>query len=246
MFEWHKKEAPVFTGVTRGVGGFGFGKAAAAAAVAAPGPIPIVTDKWGFESNSLVSTGTSGSTITNSGATFSATAKTGTVALAFDGSNDYATFAGGSSTTNVSFALWIYWRGHNPAGRSYLADFRPGNASNGYWLIDSNNTMTIITNGSGPENTFSFTPVNNTWEHYAFVASDAGTAKVYRNGSLYHSVSSTGTNVNGNIVLGTYFGALGSSGQFFTNAIYDNLVYHRGTLTSADITALYTNTSTFA
>jgi len=28
MFEWHKKEAPVFTGVTRGVGGFGFGKAA--------------------------------------------------------------------------------------------------------------------------------------------------------------------------------------------------------------------------
>jgi len=26
MFEWHKKEAPVFTGITRGVGGFGFGK----------------------------------------------------------------------------------------------------------------------------------------------------------------------------------------------------------------------------
>jgi len=32
MFEWHKKEAPVFTGVTRGVGGFGFGKAATATA----------------------------------------------------------------------------------------------------------------------------------------------------------------------------------------------------------------------
>jgi len=32
MFEWHKKEAPVFTGVTRGVGGFGFGRSAAAAA----------------------------------------------------------------------------------------------------------------------------------------------------------------------------------------------------------------------
>lgn len=31
MFEWHKKEKPVFTGITRGVGGFGFGKAAAAA-----------------------------------------------------------------------------------------------------------------------------------------------------------------------------------------------------------------------
>jgi hypothetical protein len=27
MFEWHKKEKPVFTGISRGVGGFGFGKA---------------------------------------------------------------------------------------------------------------------------------------------------------------------------------------------------------------------------
>jgi len=36
MFEWHKKEAPVFTGVTRGVGGFGFGKAAAAAGPTGP------------------------------------------------------------------------------------------------------------------------------------------------------------------------------------------------------------------
>lgn len=29
MFEWHKKEKPVFTGIARGVGGFGFGKSAA-------------------------------------------------------------------------------------------------------------------------------------------------------------------------------------------------------------------------
>jgi len=35
MFEWHKKEAPVFTGVTRGVGGFGFGSKRAATATAA-------------------------------------------------------------------------------------------------------------------------------------------------------------------------------------------------------------------
>lgn len=33
MFEWHKKEAPVFTGIARGVGGFGFGKAAGAVSV---------------------------------------------------------------------------------------------------------------------------------------------------------------------------------------------------------------------
>ena len=31
MFEWHKKEKPVFTGITRGIGGFGFGGGGAAA-----------------------------------------------------------------------------------------------------------------------------------------------------------------------------------------------------------------------
>jgi len=35
MFEWHKKEAPFFTGITRGVGGFGFGREEAAAVVTA-------------------------------------------------------------------------------------------------------------------------------------------------------------------------------------------------------------------
>jgi len=37
MFEWHKKEAPFFTGVTRGVGGFGFGKAAGPTVFSATG-----------------------------------------------------------------------------------------------------------------------------------------------------------------------------------------------------------------
>ena len=111
--------APIFTGLKLG----GFGKNPDVTAGVVRDLLPTVTDRWGFESNSLVSTGTSGSTITNSGATFSATAKTGTVALSFDGSNDYAVFNGGSTTTNISIAFWIYWRGHNGAGRSYLVDF---------------------------------------------------------------------------------------------------------------------------
>jgi len=36
MFEWHKKEAPFFTGITRGVGGFGFGSKRAAAGPTGP------------------------------------------------------------------------------------------------------------------------------------------------------------------------------------------------------------------
>ena len=225
--------APIFTGLKLGFGGV------------VRGLLPTVTDRWGFESNSLVSTGTSGSTITNSGATFSATAKTGTVALDFDGSNDYAQFNGGSSTTNISIAFWIYWRGHNVNGRAYLTDLRGSNAGAGYWLIDSNNTMTFSINGA-TESTHAFTPNNNVWEHYAFVATDSGTAKIYRNGTSVISVASTGATVDGNIVIGTFSGAVGGSGNYFMNAIIDNFVFHRGALSSTDITTLYTSSSTFA
>ena len=226
--------------------GFGFGRRRNVGGGGGPAAFSlIVTDKWGFEGNSLVSTGTSGSTISNSGATFSATAKTGTVALDFDGSNDYAQFNGGSSTTNISIAFWIYWRGHNGSGRTYLTDLRGSNAGAGYWLIDSNNTMTYSINGAS-ERQFSFTPTNNIWEHYALVATDGGVSKIYRNGTVVESVSSTGSTVNGNLVIGTYEGARGSSGNYFMNAIIDNYVFHRGALSSGDITTLYTSSSTFA
>ena len=224
--------------------GFGFGRRRTVSSGSAAFSL-IVTDKWGFEGNSLVSTGTSGSTISNSGATFSATAKTGSVALNFDGSNDYAEFNGGSSTTNISIAFWIYWRGHNPSGRTYLTDLRGSNSGAGYWLIDSNNTMTFSINGN-VESIHSFTPNANVWEHYAFVATDGGTAKIYRNGNFVISALSTGATVNGNLVIGTYEGARGSSGNYFMNAIIDNYVFHRGALSSGDITTLYTSSSTFA
>jgi hypothetical protein len=46
IFEWHKKEAPFFTGITRGVGGFGFGKSAAGGG---PGRdnSPVIITMWG-------------------------------------------------------------------------------------------------------------------------------------------------------------------------------------------------------
>ena len=248
MFEKYKKEAPFFTGITRGVGGAGFGKArAAVAAAAAPSSFPSNTDKWGFENNSATSTGPSASALSITGASYSATAKYGTVALSFDGSNDYADWNTGSSISPFSISFWIYWRGHNPSGRSYLVDFRTGGGSNGYWLIDSNNTMSFVINTSGTESTQSWTPTGNTWEHYAWVSDESGTAKVYRNGvlTLTASTSGGGPSAGGNATLATYFGARGGSGNYFTNAIYDNVVWYRGTWTSSNISTLYSDTSTF-
>jgi hypothetical protein len=204
-----------------------------------------VTDKWGFESNSLISTGTSASSITSIGPSFSSTSKTGSVALSFDGSNDYATFPGGASTTIITIAFWIYWRGHNPSGRTYLTDFRATNSNAGYWLLDNNNTMTFSINGN-VESTHSFTPNANVWEHYAFVSSSGGSARIYRNGSEIITVASSGATINGNIAIGTFSGVLGGSGNYFMNAIIDNFVFNRGALTSAQISELYTSTSNFS
>jgi len=52
MFEWHKKEAPVFTGIARGVGGFGFGKSAdiitsgVSLAPTSPADYPLLTGQY--------------------------------------------------------------------------------------------------------------------------------------------------------------------------------------------------------
>lgn len=104
--------------------------------------------------------------------------------------------------------------------------------------------MTYSINGAS-ERGFAFTPTNNIWEHYALVASDGGVSKIYRNGTVVESVSSTGSTINGNLVIGTYSGVRGASGNYFMNAIIDNYVFHRGALTSTQITELYTSTSTF-
>jgi hypothetical protein len=47
IFEWHKKEAPFFTGITRGVGGSGFGKPAAGGGGPRRSARPVIITMWG-------------------------------------------------------------------------------------------------------------------------------------------------------------------------------------------------------
>lgn len=200
-------------------------------------------DKWGFN-NVATSSGTAATTATITGATYTTTVKYGSHALSFDGSNDYARFVCPNAANTWSVGFWIYWRGHNSSGRSYLVDFRPSSEGNCYWLLDSNNTMKYL-QANGSERSISFTPVANTWEHYVLVSNDGGVAKIYRNGQLIDTGTQNGDTVNGEANLGTYYGARGASGNYFTNAIIDNMFFHTSSLSSSQILSIYNGTSSY-
>lgn len=206
-------------------------------------PVPTLYNKWGFN-NVATSSGTAATTATITGATYTTTSKSGSHALSFDGSNDYARFACPNAANTWSVGFWIYWRGHNPSGRSYLVDFRPSGEGNAYWLLDSNNTMTYL-QANGSERTISFTPSANAWEHYALVSNDGGVAKIYRNGSLIDTGTQNGDTVNGEANLGTYYGARGNTGNYFMNAIIDQFFFDTTALSSTQIAAIYANTDSY-
>lgn len=206
-------------------------------------PIPSLYNSWGFN-NVATSSGTAGTIATITGATYTTTAKYGSHALSFDGSNDYARFVCPNASNTWSVGFWIYWRGHNSSGRSYLIDFRPSGEGNAYWLLDSNNTMKYL-QANGSERSISFTPVANTWEHYALVSNDGGVAKIYRNGELIDTGTQNGDTVNGEANLGTYYGARGGSGNYFMNAIIDNFFFDTTALTSNQISSIYNYTLSF-
>ena len=211
--------------------------------VTQPPPISLY-NSWGLN-NSTSSTGEAATPLNDvNGATFTTSSKLGSHALSFDGSNDYCRFECPNVNNTWSVGFWIYWRGHNSSGRSYLVDFRPAGEGNCYWLIDSTNEMKYL-QADGTERAISFTPTDNTWEHYALVSNDGGVAKIYRNGQLIDTGTQNGDTVSGNANLGTYYGARGGSGQYFMNAIIDEFFFHTSPLTAAQVLEIYNRTESF-
>lgn len=211
---------------------------------AAGGNSLVLYNTWGLN-NSSSSTGNAATPLNDvTGATFTTSSKLGSHALSFDGSNDYCRFECPNVNNTWSVGFWIYWRGHNSSGRSYLVDFRPSGEGNCYWLIDSTNEMKYL-QADATERAISFTPTDNTWEHYALVSNDGGVAKIYRNGQLIDTGTQNGDTVGGNANLGTYYGARGGSGQYFMNAIIDEFFFHTSALTASQVLEIYNRTESF-
>jgi len=208
--------------------------------------------------NSATNSGTntgSAFALTTTNATYSTPAKFGSQALAFAGSgNQYATLSTDIAYTATNskvytLAFWLYARGDNAAGRTYLADFRSdatytGN-TNSYWGWDSTGSM-FCPNGQGGDSGPSVKPTFNTWEHWAMVA-NGSSCVIYRNSSaIFTGTGSTGYGYAGPITLGTYYGVRGNtSGNYFLNGLMDNIYFNTVALSGTEISNLAASTVGF-
>ena len=201
------------------------------------------THKFGFDS-SANNSGTQGGILDLQGSwSYSTTAKIGSHSLNFaEAQTGYGNINGVNANSNgtASMGAWFYITRHNSSQRSYIVDFRGSNGGAGYWLIDNDNTMTILRNNSA-EWRFSFYPKFNEWEHLAIVGDNASnTISVYRNGVLFNKDSGVNFRfLSSVLVLGTYFNARGSSGQYFLNGKVDNFFLSNRAYDAGEIQRIY-------
>lgn len=204
---------------------------------------PVGLSQYGFN-NSLTNSGTFGSISTNTGTYTTSPVKFGTHSLSFNGTSGYANIGIPQNLNTFTVGFWVYVR--DISQRSYVIDFRPLDVPPfGYWLYDNNNTATF---GGSSEYTFSFTPTQNTWLHWAMVVDgNAGTMTWYQNGSVLANASRTcQTNNFGYFTIGTYSGVVGGNqDQYFANMVVDNLYFSDKALTSTQISGLYSYSSSF-
>lgn len=201
------------------------------------------THKFGFDS-SANNSGTQGGIIDLQGSySYSTNAKIGSRSLDFgEAQTGYGNINGVNANNNgtASMGAWFYITRHNTAIRTYLVDFRAAATGAGYWLIDGNNTMTILRNSS-VEWIFPFIPKFNQWEHLSIVGDNASnTISLYRNGVLFNR--DQGSNLrflSTTLVLGTYYNARGGSGQYFLNGKVDNFFLSNRAYSDGEIYRIY-------
>lgn len=152
---------------------------------------------------------------------------------------------------NAAFviALWLNLTAHNPFGRTYLVDLRNNSPDvSGYWLIDSNNTMTFTYSTSGSsalvEITIPYFPSYGQWEHLVWVTKDSTTnfPTIYRNGKpIYIGTVTTGCSWNDlTSHIGTFWNSSTNS-NYWLNGYIDNLMIYRGSFASTAVQSIYEN-----
>jgi hypothetical protein len=200
---------------------------------------------FGFNNNytnngtGTYTTGVSGTGVTSSATFVTSPKKFGTHSVRLDGFNDHLDI---TTTNNIrTIVFWLYWEGF-AYSRSYVVEGRKDGNNKGYWVWDNDGTSKINFNGSN-ENSFSWSPTTNTWYHCAITLGSTNYA--YIDGT--QKVSSTDSNAfidSTGFVIGTYFGARGSSGSdYWLDGHIDNLALFTSQLSSSEITSLYNATN---
>ncbi|MCC7299067.1 MAG: choice-of-anchor D domain-containing protein [Bacteroidia bacterium] len=171
-------------------------------------------------------------------------------ALNFDGTNDYVSIAGGGGLNNLqagTIEMWVKWKGTQDKGY--------GNQWGAVLARQSNGVFTnqlIALNGSNPAtakiiwnpylyNTTALTSTlaagDDVWNHIAITYS-SGSHKMYINGNLVASSTTTGT-INNNSSKVLTIGGWIDDGQGYSNSTIDEVRIWNYERTCAQIKSVY-------
>lgn len=164
------------------------------------------------------------------------------VALDFDGTNDYVT-APHSSSLNIStggevtMCAWVYPRSYS--GYESIISKRDDSLGSPYaYGINFNSTdFQVYTSGSSGVQAFTYSLPLNAWTHFCGTIS-ASPTKLFINGDLFGSLGSGGGVISNTAAF--YIGAtkLGSIAEFFPGKIDEVRVYNRA-LSANEVAVLY-------
>jgi hypothetical protein len=208
---------------------------------ATPTLAPALLARYAFEGNPNDSSGNANeATLTGSPGFVSG--KYGQ-ALNLNGTGQYAMAPAGimASATNFTIAAWVYWNGGNAWQRIF--DF--GNDATQYmFLTPSSGSGTlrfaITTNGAGAEQIMQAPPLPTAqWVHVA-VTRNGSTAKLYANGSIAASGTSTIPPAVFNPALNN-FGASQYPADPFFNGRLDEIYIYNYALSDTEIARLMNN-----
>jgi hypothetical protein len=207
-----------------------------------------LTAYWLFDGTTAEYDGFGGRTLTNNGAVYNGSESPFTALAAavkpqvidLDGNNDYLTYAGRLLSSNqYTVLMWVYMDAGNPSTRSYLYDGR--NTGGWYYLFDGTDDLTFHPCGTELATAQTY-DIQGKWTLH--VLRGNGTTAyidIFGGASPFSfSAAASCTVDDRNVYLGTYYGAGGSSGQYFFNGKFAEFAVFNGTfLSNATIAEIY-------
>ena len=196
--------------------------------------------RLGFNNSGANSgTTTTQTTVSPSGSySYTTNSKIGSHAIDFGtASTGYVDIQTQSTSTTFSMGGWFYITRANPAGRTYIVDFRTSDSNAGYWLFDNLGSMTVKRHDA--EETWSHTVPTNQWVHWVLTSNGSSNFKFYQNGSLIRTGSTYSDNLSTTVTLATYFGARGGSGNYFLQGRVDNFFLALSEYNATEVSQIY-------
>tara|TARA_R110000824_G_scaffold20796_7_gene77954 strand:- start:3757 stop:4524 length:768 start_codon:yes stop_codon:yes gene_type:complete len=175
--------------------------------------------------------------------------------ISFDGTNDFLSipafaYSGGSGVSDFSLSIWIRFPsgGSTPFRRKSIADIYTDTSN--FWKItydaSSQETFIVTIGGSAIVNYVANSAIDaalaDTFIHYVISHDRSSGTTVYRNGAALTAGTNTIADTTTNIHIAQPL-RIGIFGTAYAEFLCKEFAFYSGTLSAADVAALYNNSS---